>query len=168
MKRLAVLLGIGLFLAGCGLQPIYAGGTQGAAATALSGVAVAPIPERIGQLVREDLLRRMNRGSGADYRLDVTLSETSEGFGIRGDESVARERVTLIADFTLIDARSGAVVDSGRARSDSAVDVVRSDYATVVAERAAAERNARLVAQQIIGRIALTLKARAKAPLPGS
>lgn len=146
--------------AGCGMQPIYAGGARGASATALAGVAVSPIPERIGQLVREDLLRRMNRGGAAAYRLDISLSETTEGFGIRGDESVARERVTLIADYTLIDSRTNAVVDSGRARSDAAIDVVRSDYANVVAERAASERNARLVADQIIGRIGETLKVR--------
>lgn len=169
MKSCAMLAGL-LLLAGCGLQPIYGGGASGAAATALAGVAVSPIPERIGQLVREDLLRRMNRGTGALYRLDVVLTETSEGFGIRGDESVARERVTLVADYSLVDTRTNQVVDSGRARSDSAVDVVRSDYATVVAERAAAERNARLVADQIVGRLVLTLKARtppaAAAPLP--
>ena len=85
MRALAaslLLIGLGLPLAGCGLQPIYAEGQQGVAAQSLAMVAVSPIPERSGQMLQAELLRRMQPQGSPAYRLDVVLEEKIEGFGI--------------------------------------------------------------------------------------
>lgn len=158
MRALAaslLLIGLGLPLAGCGLQPIYAEGQQGVAARSLAMVAVSPIPERSGQMLQAELLRRMQPTGSPAYRLDVVLEEKIEGFGIRGDESVARERISMIATYRLVDVATDKVVLEDIAKSDAGVDVVRSEYAVVEAERTAAERNAHAVANRIISRLAL-------------
>lgn len=158
MRALAasLLLGcLGLPLAGCGLQPIYAQGQQGVAAQSLATVAIAPIPERSGQMLQDELLRRMRPEGTPAYRLDVVLEEKIEGFGIRGDESVARERVSMIATYRLVNVATNEVVLQDIAKSDAGIDVVRSEYAVVEAERTAAERNAHAVANRIISRLAL-------------
>ncbi len=158
MRALAaslLLIGLSLPLAGCNLQPIYAQGQQGVAARSLATVAISPIPERSGQLIQEELLRRMQPTGTPAYRLDVILEEKIEGFGIRGDESVARERVSMTATYRLVDLATDKPVLEDVAESDAGIDVVRSEFAVVEAERTASERNAHAVANRIITRLAL-------------
>ncbi|MEL4424158.1 hypothetical protein AAEH90_21685, partial [Shewanella algae] len=60
---LALLLAPALaLLAGCGLQPMYAGGGKGAVARAVAGVEVAPIEGKSGFLVRNALSDRFAAG----------------------------------------------------------------------------------------------------------
>lgn len=153
MQRTLLLLVF--LLAGCGLRPIYGGGATGVVAQGLSGIAIDPIPERVGQLVRNDLETQFRPGGTTTHRLIVKLEESLEEFGIRGDESVTRERIGLRATYQLIEVRTGRVVLQELARSDVGVDVVRSEYAVVAAEKTAVERNAQQIARQIGARVAL-------------
>ena len=58
MKALAALTLLAT-LAGCALQPMYAGGGSGAVAQDLAAVEVAPIEGRAGWLVRNALRDRL-------------------------------------------------------------------------------------------------------------
>lgn len=156
--RLALLLLAAPLMAGltgCGLQPIYADGSQGVAAQQLAGIEVPLLPERAGQLLRDELLRVIRPDGQVRYRLDIKMAETIEGFGIRGDESVARKRVSLVADYQLVDIASNQVVLADRARADAGIDVVQSEYAVVAAEQTARERNATVAARAIAARLGL-------------
>jgi LPS-assembly lipoprotein len=161
IRRLALAV---LFLplaAGCGLRPLYAGGSSGPVATALSTISVAPIPERAGWLTRNALVDRLGgEHQGARYRLEVDLDDDISGFGIRGDRSVTRERRTLRARYRLVEAGSGLVLLDATAGSDAGIDVVSSPYATVAAEQTALERLSRVVADQIVSRLALYASSR--------
>ena len=152
-NRVAPLLA--LALAGCGLHPLYGGGSAGTVATTLRAVQVGPIEGQVGWLVRNKLIDRLgeNGSSGARYRLDVTLDDNITGFGIRGDRAVTRERRTLRARYQLVDLANGGVVLDATAGSDAGIDVVSSEYATVAAEQTAAERLAEVVADQIVARL---------------
>jgi LPS-assembly lipoprotein len=153
-RALGLLLCI--FLAACGLKPMYAGGSSGAVASGLSAVQVAPIPERAGWLVRNALVDRMGGEAGEPaYRLEVELDEDLMAFGIRGDAAVTRERRTLRARYQLVDLKTGEVVLDATAGSDAGIDIVSSEYATVAAEQTAQERLAGVVADQMIARLAL-------------
>ncbi len=156
MRALAFLAP--LALAGCGLQPLYSGGSSGAVAQVLAGVEVAAIPGKNGWLVRNALRDRIasvpDGGGGARYRLEVELDDRIEGFGIRRDDAITRERRTLRARYRLVDAGSGGVVVDATAGSDAGIDVVRSEYATIAAENTALERLSQEVADQIVARIA--------------
>ena len=158
MKRatlLAALLAAPLILSGCGLRPLYADGSRGGVANALSGVAVSPIEGQAGWLVRTAIEDRLPPGGAQRYRLEIRLDDRIEGFGIRGDNAVTRERRTLRARYQLVDAAQGTVLLDQTAGSDVGIDVVGSQYATVAAEQTALERLATEIADQIVTRVAL-------------
>jgi LPS-assembly lipoprotein len=159
MRRLAALLMI-TALGGCALTPVYQGGTRGTAATALSRIAVAPIPDRAGFLLRNALQDRLgNPGGTAAYRLEIELDDAIEGFGIRGDDSITRERRTLRARYRLVSADGARTYLDATARADSGVDVVRSsDLAVVAAENTALERLTTELAAQIVAKVAVLAK----------
>jgi LPS-assembly lipoprotein len=161
MSRLALVLL--LALAGCGLRPVYSGGSNGAAATMLAGIDVPPIPDRSGYMVRQALLDRLGAGgANSPYRLDIELDDKITGLGVRGDDSISRERRTLRARWQLVDTASGNVLIDAAVRSDAGVDVVRSEYAVVAAETAALERLAEDIAGQIANRISIYAQSRAE------
>jgi LPS-assembly lipoprotein len=158
--KLAILLAFALpLLGGCGLKPLYAGGGSGDVANALAGIEVAPIEGRGGWLVANALRDRIGAGGTPRYRLDVRLDDRISGLGVRRDDSVARERRSLRARYQLVDLATSAVVVDTTAGSDAGIDVVGSEYATIAAENTALERLSTIVADQIVGRLALYARA---------
>ena len=157
MRRLALSLLLLPLVAGCGLKPLYAGGASGTVATSLAAISVAPIPDRAGWLVRTALIDRLGSDGAGNtaYRLEVDLDDDISGFGIRGDRSVTRERRTLRARYRLVQASSGLVLLDATAGSDAGIDVVSSPHATVAAEQTALERLSDVVADQMVGRLAM-------------
>lgn len=155
MKRLAALIALAMLLPGCGLQPLYGGGTSGPVAATLRTVEVAPIPDRTGWLLHNKLVDRFGASGSARpaYRLDVKLDDNITSFGIRSDQAATRERRTLRARYQLVDLATGAVVLDATAGSDAGIDIVSSEYATVAAEQTAAENLADVVADQIVARL---------------
>jgi len=149
------LAGAAFAVAGCQLQPLYAGGTTGAVASTLSGVTVTPIEGQVGWLVFNKLRDRLPATGEARYKLNIELDDDIVGFGIRGDRAVTRERRSLRARYQLVELSTGTVVLDATAGSDAGVDVVSSEYATVAAEQTAAERLSEVVADQIVARLAL-------------
>ena len=157
MRRVAALLAGSLALGGCGLHPLYADGTHGRVAQALSTVEVGPIGGQDGWLVRNALVDRLGAtGHGeARYKLQVELDDQISGFGLRADNSVTRERRALRARYRLVDASDGTVVLDATAGSDAGIDVVTSEYAVIAAEQTALEDLAGKVADQIVARVGL-------------
>jgi len=167
VKGFAVAL-LALALAGCGLQPLYSGGGSGATAQALSSVSVPVIEGQSGWLVRNALIDRLGASatSGARYRLDVRLDDKLEGLGLLGNDTIARERRTLRARYQLVDTQSSTIVLDATAGSDAGIDVVSSEYAVIAAEQSALENLARVVADQIVTKVALQLR-RGDVPVAG-
>lgn len=160
MKRLVIPMAA-LALAGCGLQPMYAGGGNGAVAQGLAAVDVAPIEGRAGWLVRNALRDKLSQGVQAEprYRLDVLLNDKLEGLGLLTDETIGRERRTLRARYQLVDLASGEIVIDATAGSDAGIDVVSSEYATIAAEETALENLSGVVAERIVTQVTLALRA---------
>ena len=150
-----LLLLAGLGLAACGLAPVYSGGGRSVPAVLMSQVEVAAIPDRSGFLVRQALIDRFGKTVDAPaYRLEVELDDQILAFGVRGDNSAARERRTLRARYRLVDITTNAVLVDATAGSDAGIDRVSSNYAVVAAETTALERLSIEIAQQITARIA--------------
>lgn len=159
MKRQLPLLLLGaLALSGCGLRPLYSGGSGGTVARSLSGIEVAPIDGQAGWLVRNAINDRLVASGASEkrYRLEVVLDDQLTGFGVRTDNAVTRERRTLRARYKLIEGTT--VVVDATAGSDAGIDVVSSEYATIAAEQTALERLSQDIADQIITRLALYAK----------
>jgi LPS-assembly lipoprotein len=157
----SLALAMMLLLGGCGLQPMYAGGSSGRVASGLTTVQVAPIPERAGWFVRNALVDRLGgESSNPSLRLEVELDDDLIAFGIRGDSTTTRERRILRARYRLVEIGTGQVVLDATAGSDMGIDVVSSEYATVAAEQTAQERLAAVVADQMVSRISLYVRRR--------
>jgi LPS-assembly lipoprotein len=157
-----VVIGLLLALAGCGLQPMYAGGGQGRVAQGLAAVDVSAIEGRAGWLVRNALVDRFGvaggGGSAPRFRLDVRLDDRLEGYAVLSDDTIGRERRTLRARYQLVDLGSGEIVYDASAGSDAGIDVVSSEYATIAAEQTALENLAQDVADRIVTSVALKLR----------
>ena len=156
MRRLA--LGFVLVvLSGCGLHPLYGGGSGGQVAGVLRMVEVGPIPGQPGWLLRTKLVDRLGETGSAtpQYRLDVTVDDNITSYGLRADRAATQERRTLRARYQLVDMSNGMVVLDETAGSDASIDVVSSEYATVAAEQTALENLSGIVADQIVARLAI-------------
>lgn len=158
LAALAVTAAISL--AGCGIQPLYgttAGGSRLAAA--MAGVDITPIPGRVGQRVRNELIFENTGGSGqtgTTYKLDIVIKETltNELVKISGD---AKSQVyELDATFKLI-SNDGRVVLEGKATSRAPYERFETIFANVRARYDAENRAARTVAESIKVRIAAYL-----------
>lgn len=157
MKRLLALLALSaVTLSGCGLRPLYGGGSTGAAQT-LGQIEIGPIPGKAGWLVRNALTDRLSAAPRGEalYRLEVELDDQITGLAIRSDDAVTRERRTLRARYRLVSADQGTVMLDATAGSDTGIDVVSSEYATIAAENTALENLSQVIADQIVARLAL-------------
>jgi LPS-assembly lipoprotein len=157
MRGAAALAPLALLLAGCGLHPMYAGGTSGPVAATLAGVEVAPIEGKAGWLVGNAVRDRLSAMGGGTphYRLEVRLDDQITGLAVNRNDVTTRERRTLRARFQLIDLARGTVLLDDTAGSDAGIDVVGSEYATIAAENSALEKLSNIIADKIVARLAL-------------
>ncbi len=162
LVALAVVAGFGL--SACGFQPLYGSGTTTANGTRLSeamaSVDVRPIPGRVGQKLRNELIFSNTGGNYAAntrYRLQIALRERviDQLMQITGD---ARGQVyQLEASFKLVDSASGKVIHSGVALSRAAYNRYQEIFANVHARRDAENRAADTVAESIKTQVAAFL-----------
>lgn len=145
-----------LALSACGFRPLYeAGGSSEAMQARLSGVEVAPIADRLGQIMRNRLLERLNVAGSPEYRLTVVLAQATEGYGTRPDDAATQEQLTLTATVTFTKLDGEQVIFSEDLRARTSYDLVLSDYATVTQREDSARRLALELAERIHRRLAI-------------
>ncbi len=159
MTRGALSLVLLLALSACGFKPMYGQRAEAPAVTQeLARVDIAPMEDRLGQLVRgaiSDRITPTGAPSNPLYSLKVSVIEEREDVGIRGDASITRANYRLSAQFDLIDLESDDVLITGTTWSQTAFDVVQQDFATVTAELDAQRRLADEIAEEITTRLAV-------------
>jgi LPS-assembly lipoprotein len=157
MNRFFAPLMLAFLLSACSLQPLYSGGSKGAVGRALGAISVAPIEGKNGWLMRNALTDRLGAqdGNSAQFRLVVVLDDQIEGFGVRADDTITRERRTLRARYQLVSVATGETVLDMTAVSDAGIDVVSSEYATIASENSTLENLTQKVADQIVTRLSI-------------
>jgi LPS-assembly lipoprotein len=159
----AVLIGAAsLGLAGCGFQPLYGGSTVGGARLPelMKMVDVTPVPGRVGQKLRNELIFE-NTGGGyaapTKYRLDIAVRErvTDQLVQITGDAT--SQVYELQATFKLVNAANGQVIYQGKAMSRAPYNRYQEIFANVRARYDAENRAARTVAESIKTQLAAYL-----------
>ena len=154
-----------LALAACGFHPLY--GTEGELpaniAAELAGIRIATLEGRVGQVLRNDLLDRvtpLGEPAAPNYLLTIALTESKEGLAIQRDATVTRFNLTLSANYVLRHPVTGVPRVSGTVRATASYNVVRSDFANVIAERDAEDRAARVLADELKTRLAVEFAGR--------
>ena len=155
----AMLIAAAVSLTACGFQPLYgttAGGSRLGAV--MAGVEVTPIPGRVGQKLRNELIFENTGGGEAGptgYKLDIVIKESvlNTLVTISGD---AKEQIyELDATFKLM--KAGKVILEGKATSRASYERVETIFSNVRARVDAENRAARTVAESIKVRLAAYL-----------
>jgi LPS-assembly lipoprotein len=160
------VLAVACTLAACGFEPMYAERTgtppagqtsNGGVQSDMTGTKVATIRDRVGQLVRNQLVDRLNpQGEPAQpvYYLTVRLSEHKEGVLTRSDEFSTATNLRLIADFDVRDPQ-GNILLTGYSRTVTRYNTLQSQFATIAAEDNARLRASRELAEDIRAKLAI-------------
>ncbi|GAB4188024.1 MAG: LPS assembly lipoprotein LptE [Thalassobaculales bacterium] len=157
--RPAAVILLALALAGCGFRPLHQQGGGGDAA-ALRSIEVAPIPERLGQQLRNELDQRFVSAGQPAFRLEAGVRAQVSDLAIQKDESAIQSRVIVFASFVLKEAAGGREVTRGASRATVSYTRTPSQYANMVAEEDARRRALREIADDIRSRVAVALAAR--------
>lgn len=139
-------------LAACTVRPLYGPvAATGAPLTAeLVSVEIPPLPTRVGQELRNQLIFAFTGGGAAAaplYRLDLTVSGGAGGALSSRIQTFQVYRVT--ASYRLTDAVTGAMLASGSVTGTTSYNVSNQGFADYRAERDAENRAAADAAEQI-------------------
>ncbi len=167
MSWRSLLIAIGLAtgvaggLSGCGFQPLYGTTASGARLSeVMAGVDITPIPGRLGQRIRNELIFE-NRGGGyaapTKYRLDITVKESVTDQLVTRQGEATGQVYQVVATFKLKKVGNNEVVLEGKAISRAAYDRFQQIFANVRARYDAQDRVARTIAETIMVRLAAYL-----------
>ncbi len=166
-SRRSVLLLALAPLAGCGFRPLNAPrGTQ-AWDPDLAAIAVAPISDRPGQILQLALRESLNPGGQSvppRWHLATVLTVTRNDLNIQRNATSTSSEIQVIANFTISDVKTGAVLYTSFSRAIGDFDFYPDAYATQVASLDARDRALKEVADEMTLRMALFVRQqRAKA-----
>ncbi len=155
---------------GCGFRPLYGTDRRGRAKNDLGAIAVAPIKDRVGQVLRNHLIDRLGRASGQAprYTLTVAVERLTQGKLVQLDDATTRFDLTLTARFSLTEQASGSVLYTDSARAVGSYNVVNSEFATLIAEEDAANEAARVLGDEIRFLLAAFLSRPRRNPEPAT
>jgi LPS-assembly lipoprotein len=156
---------------GCGFRPLHApsavvgeeADVPPAAREQLAATVVAPIANRAGQILRNELvflLGAAGEAPAARYSLDVGLTETLDKIAVQVTGLATRANLRLSAQYTLTDLAAGKVVTRGRVGAMGSFDLLDNEFATLVAERNTREQAALRLARILHTRLAAFYGAR--------
>ncbi len=161
----AVLVLIALAAGGCadgsGFRPMYAPDASGVGVQErMAAVDVAPIPSRVGQRIRNELIFQNTGGDAAApraYRLDVTIRESLGSTLVKSTGEALSQTYVLDANFRLIRLSDKAIVMQGTSHGQAGFERFQQIYANVRAREDAENRAARSIADDIKTRLAAAL-----------
>ncbi|HEY9078578.1 LPS assembly lipoprotein LptE [Magnetovibrio sp.] len=153
------MLVAGLALSACGYRPLYGQNTSAPAAQQhLESVNVKPIPDRVGQMMRTALTRRLSpRGAKSSHAYDVviTLDESVTTLAVERNAFATRANLTLSANYLLTRRADHATLTSGSVKSVASYNILASDFATKAAKDDSRNRAIQDVADTLRTRLAI-------------
>lgn len=141
-----------------GFHPLHAssdfGGTG--ANERLAAVDIAPIPGRVGQRIRNELIFQ-STGGGAplppEYRLEIAIRESVTSTLVKIDGNAAGQVYNVDAAYRLIRIKDKIVVAEGRSYGRAGFERVTSIFANVRAREDAENRAAKTVGEELRTRL---------------
>lgn len=152
-------------LGGCGdtgFHPLYGSALiNGSAVTErLASVDVAPIPGRVGQRIRNELIFQTTGGGSPappKYRLDIAIRESVTSMLVAVDGNAGNQIYGIDASYSLVRLSDKKVVATGTSYGRASFDRVSSIFANVEARQDAENRAAETVGEELRTRLLAVL-----------
>ena len=164
LLRGLTLLAVAPTLAACssgGFHPMYGPTPSGASLQErLAQMEVAPIPGRVGQRIRNELIFQSTAGGTPlppAYRLEVTTTETLQSTLVKIDGDSAAQIYQLTASFKLVNIKDKRVMLQGTSQARASFERFASIYSNVRGRDDAENRAARTIADDLKTRVAMYL-----------
>ena len=144
--------------AGCGFQPLLGAYKHSPAINEFAYVHVAPIKDRIGQQLRNELLHQLHASAPrnrAKYKLVSTLREGTQTLAVRKSAFATRANLTVTASFHLIAEGNDTPVLSATEKTTVSYNILDSEFATLIAQKNAQERAIKSLGKSIVVRLAV-------------
>ncbi|HEX9881861.1 MAG TPA: LPS assembly lipoprotein LptE [Hyphomicrobium sp.] len=153
---------------GCGdsgFRPLYATssitGSNSDVNEKLAKLEIAPIPSRVGQRVRNELIFQATGGGNAAsqpvYRLEIVLTESISATLVQIDGNSSGSVYNLNASFRLVRLDDRSVALQGQSFGRAAFQRFDSVYSNVRARHEAEDRAAQTIADDLKSRLAAYL-----------
>ncbi|MFI3241672.1 MAG: LPS assembly lipoprotein LptE [Alphaproteobacteria bacterium] len=158
-----------LLLSACGFEPLYAqkkpetnsyfyfsGDFDTSVTDFMATIKVEPIPDRVGQILRNQLLDSLNplgQPQSPNYRLsvaEISLQETEQA--LRSDITATRIKVKYTAKYKLIDKENKIILDND-AVAYASFDVLSSPYSSTISRKKTNEEAMKIIANDITLRL---------------
>ncbi len=164
VRGLSVLLAAAPALAACGnggFRPLYGATPNGAGLQErMAQVDVAPIPGRVGQRIRNEVIFQATGGGNAlppTHRLEVTIRESVLSTLVRTDGESLSQIYAVEASFRVIKIADKKVVLQGTSHARAGFERFQSIYSNVRAREDAENRAAGTIADDLKTRVATYL-----------
>lgn len=164
VRGLSVLLAAAPALAACGnggFRPLYGATPNGAGLQErMAQVDVAPIPGRVGQRIRNEVIFQSTGGGNAlppTHRLEVTIRESVLSTLVRTDGESLSQIYAVEASFRVIKIADKKVVLQGTSHARAGFERFQSIYSNVRAREDAENRAAGTIADDLKTRVATYL-----------
>jgi LPS-assembly lipoprotein len=152
-----ILLALAFAVSACGFQPLYGTSPAGSnVASQLSAIEIDEQDNRLGQLIRNDLLSSFAGGGPrpSHYRLQFVAVAGSQTLIEHSNEDTRRFSYRVHVNYRLIEERTGKELSAGKTFSQVSYDKTTSDFSNVQAETNAMERAAKEIGNDIRTRLA--------------
>jgi LPS-assembly lipoprotein len=161
LQGLSLLVAVAPVVSACGnggLRPLY-GPTAfgGPLEERLAQVEFAPIPGRVGQRIRNELVFQSTGGGNAlapTHRFEVTIKESVTSTLVKTDGNALGQIYAIEASFKLIDLKDKKVVLQGTSHARAGFERFEQIYSNVRAREDAENRAARTIAADLRTRLA--------------
>jgi len=164
VRGLSLLLAAAPALAACGnggIRPLYATTPSGAGLQErLSQVDISPIPGRVGQRIRNEMIFQSTGGGNPlppVYRLEVTIHESVLSTLVRTNGESLSQIYAVQASFRVIKIADKKVVLQGTSHARAGFERFESIYSNVRAREDAENRAASTIADDLKTRVATYL-----------
>lgn len=141
-------------LSACTVQPLYAPNALGTSVVAsLGSVYIAPVDDRVGQEVRNQLIFDLNGGKGQPanptYRMKLVVTSSESALGVTPIETAPAYSITVAATYEVRSVANDKIVLRSTSRQSASYDRVNQAFANERAQIDAENRAAGLVADDI-------------------
>ena len=161
---IALAIGVVPLLAACGnggFRPLHGNFSgEASASEKFAAMDIAPIPGRVGQRLRNELIFEKTGGGTPvphEYRLDIAIKESVSSTLVQRDADALGEVYNLTARFRLIRLSDQKEIMNGTSIGRASYERVVSSFANVRARRDAEDRAAKTVATDLRARLSAVL-----------